>query len=162
MDCLFCKIARHEISSLVIREDADTLAFLDIDPRATGHTVVIPKRHAGTLLDVPREELCSLWQAVQATARQLHTALRPDGFTIGVNQGRYAGQAIDHLHVHIIPRWAGDGGGSVHDVVNAPPREELAKIHERIVQSNPKSQNPNSKSQTSSNVQSPKRTHDGT
>ena len=139
MDCLFCKIARHEIPALSIREDAAMLSFLDINPRAAGHTMVIPKRHVETLLKVPSEELGSLWRAVQATARQLQTALRPDGFTIGVNQGRCAGQAIDHLHVHIIPRWAGDGGGSVHDVINAPPTEELAKIHEKIVQSNPKS-----------------------
>ena len=139
MDCLFCKIAHHEIPSLVVREDADTLAFLDINPRAAGHTVVIPKQHAATLLDVPREALGLFWQAVQATALQLHTVLQPDGFTIGVNQGRCAGQAVDHLHVHIIPRWEGDGGGSIHTVVNAPPTEELAKIHEKIVQSNPKS-----------------------
>ncbi|MDO8469607.1 MAG: HIT family protein [bacterium] len=135
MDCLFCKIACHEIPALVIREDANTLAFLDIDPRAAGHTVVIPKRHAGTLLDIPREELCPLWQAVQAATAQLHTTLRPDGFTVGVNHGKHAGQAIDHLHIHIVPRWEGDGGGSIHTVVDNPPTEPLAEIHQRIVQS---------------------------
>lgn len=134
-DCLFCKIARHEIPVLVVREDEHTLAFLDVNPRAEGHTVVIPKAHAETLLDLPDAELGPLWLAVREVSAALLGALGPDGFTIGLNHGREAGQAVPHLHVHVIPRRKGDGGGSIHTIVNAPPAEPLAEIHRKIVQS---------------------------
>jgi len=54
--------------------------------------------------------------------------LDPDGFTIGINHKEAAGQIINHLHIHIIPRWSNDGGGSIHSVVNNPPRENLEEI----------------------------------
>lgn len=132
-DCLFCKIADHDIPSEAILEDDNTISILDIMPRAPGHTMVIPKRHSMTILEVGEEELGPLFSAVKRTTSLLEKALRPDGFTIGINHGRASGQAIDHLHVHIIPRYEGDGGGSLHSVVVNPPHESLKELKEKIL-----------------------------
>lgn len=138
MDCIFCKIANKEMDALVINEDTATVAFLDIVPHAPGHTVIIPKVHRETIIDLTEEELAALSSAVQRVTKLLKQTLRPDGFTIGVNQGKAAGQAVPHLHVHVLPRFEEDGGGSVHSIVNAPSDEPLAELREKIVQSKQK------------------------
>lgn len=132
MNCLFCKIAKKEIQGAVIYEDEGVVAFLDIHPRAPGHTMVIPKTHSETLLDLPLEAVAPLFKGVREVTARLKKALCPDGFTIGVNQGQASGQVVDHLHVHIIPRFKGDGGGSIHSVVLNPPRESLQEMAEKI------------------------------
>jgi histidine triad (HIT) family protein len=116
-DCLFCKIAAKEIPAKVMYEDEHAIAFLDIHPRAEGHTVVIPKVHAATLIDLPAEEIAPLFTAVKQVDALLVKQFTPDGMTIGVNQGRASGQEVDHLHVHLIPRWHNDHGGSIQSVV---------------------------------------------
>src|SRR3989344_7259449 len=128
VDCLFCKIAKKEIPAEIIYEDGEALAFLDIHPKAPGHTMVIPKVHAETILDLPREKLGPVFAAVQKAAQMIETALRPSGFTIGINHGKVSGQVIDHLHIHIIPRFLSDGGSSIHSVVNNPPKESIKEI----------------------------------
>ena len=132
MDCLFCKIAKKTIPAEVIYEDDTSTAFLDIHPKAPGHTMVVPKQHAETILEVPEADLGALFRAVQEVTAGIRSALAPDGFTIGWNHGKKAGQVIEHLHVHIIPRFQGDGGGSIHGVVDNPPKESLQLIGERI------------------------------
>lgn len=131
-DCLFCKIIRRELPAQVVYEDAQTMAFLDVMPRAKGHTVVVSKHHSEGLLDLPESEVAPLFLAVRRIADRIAEALRTDGLTIGVNQGIVSGQTIPHLHVHIMPRFSGDGGGSIHSVVNHPPKESLAEIAEKI------------------------------
>jgi|SRR3989338_8358151 len=121
-DCLFCKIARKEFGSAVIYENGDVLAFLDINPRAPGHAMVVSRTHSETLLDLPDEALAPLFEGVKTVTGMLQRALAPDGFTIGINHGKASGQAVDHLHVHVIPRFTGDGGGSIHTVVS-PAKE---------------------------------------
>jgi histidine triad (HIT) family protein len=133
MDCLFCKIARKEISAHIVYEDDAVVAFLDLHPRAEGHTVVIPKRHAETILDVPKEGLGPLFSGVQAVTAMVQKACLPDGFTIGINHGKASGQTIDHLHIHIIPRSHTDGGTSIHGVVNSPSAVPLAEIAKKII-----------------------------
>ncbi len=146
--CLFCKIAAAAIPAKIIYEDDHAIAFLDITPRAPGHTVVIPKYHASTLVTLPDEEIAPLFRAVKKTAAVLMSALHPDGITIGINQGRASGQEVDHLHVHLMPRFHGDGGGSVQSVVHPstvstgsprassgqvdPPQESLDEIWKKI------------------------------
>jgi histidine triad (HIT) family protein len=132
INCLFCKIGRKEIEAAVVYEDNDVLAFLDIHPRAPGHTMVISKTHSETLLDLPNEALAPLFLGVKTVMAMLMRAFSPDGFTIGINHGKASGQVIDHLHVHIIPRFNGDGGGSIHSVVENPPKESLQEIAEKI------------------------------
>lgn len=136
MDCIFCKIIAKEIPSYGIYEDDHALAFLDINPRAPGHTMIIPKVHAVTLLDLPTAEIGPLFAAVKAVTAKIEKTLKPDGFTIGINHGDASGQTVKHLHVHVIPRWKDDGGGSIHSVVSNPSSEDIEKTLERIMQSN--------------------------
>ena len=132
MDCLFCKIIKKEIPAEIIYEDDRSLAILDINPRAPGHAMVMPKIHSQTILDLPENKLGLLFEAVKKVAGLIQKSLKPEGFTIGINQGRISGQVIDHLHVHVIPRFEGDGGASVHSVVNNPPKESLKDIADKI------------------------------
>jgi histidine triad (HIT) family protein len=105
---------------------------MDIHPRAPGHSFVIPKRHAETILELSDAELGAVFGAVRNLVAKIKNAMNPDGFTIGANHGKAGGQAIDHLHVHIIPRWRNDGGGSIHSVVRNPPRESIAGIAQQL------------------------------
>lgn len=132
MNCLFCKIANKEIPSEIIYEDGDTVGALDIQPRAPGHAMIIPKHHCENILDIPNEKIGAVFSAVRKITELLKEKLRPDGFTIGINHGRVSGQTIDHLHIHVIPRWASDGGGSVHSAVNNPPEISVGEMAEKI------------------------------
>jgi histidine triad (HIT) family protein len=133
MDCLFCKIAAKEIPTSIVYEDDATLGILDVHPRSPGHTMVIPKAHAENILDLPPEAVGPVFTAVKKVTSLLQKSLQPDGFTIGVNHGRVSGQTVDHLHIHIMPRWNDDGGGSIHSVVNNPPQESLEEIRTKIL-----------------------------
>lgn len=119
-DCIFCKITNEEIPSQKIYEDNNTFAFLDIDPRAKGHALVVPKVHAETLLDLNEQLYHDLLVAVKKVQERIDQVLHPDGYNVGWNHGKAGGQAIAHLHVHIIPRWDEDGGSSMHGIVNNP------------------------------------------
>jgi len=136
-DCLFCKIIAREVPAEIVYDDETVLGILDMHPRAVGHTMILPKRHAETILDVPSGDLGAIFSAVQHMTELLKNRLHPDGFTIGVNHGKASGQAIDHLHVHIIPRFRADGGTSLHGVVRPPedkPMPPLDEVRRSIVQ----------------------------
>lgn len=135
MDCLFCKIAGKVIPSEVVYEDDAVLAFLDIHPMAPGHTLIVPKIHSENILDLPEEDVAKAFSGVKKVTALLAEKLSPKGFTIGINHGRMGGQLVDHLHVHVIPRFEGDGGGSLHSVVKNPPKESLSEIRRKIIAS---------------------------
>jgi len=120
----------------VIYEDDATVALLDIHPHAPGHTMVIPRVHAETILELPQSAIGPLFETVKKVTAMIKKALQPDGFTIGINHGRKAGQMIDHLHIHILPRFSGDSGGSIHSVVKNPPEKSMQEIRERIRETN--------------------------
>lgn len=132
MDCVFCKMINKEIPARFVYEDEDVVAVLDINPRSKGHTMVIPRFHAPTILELPDDKIESLFSAVKKVTKKLENSLNPDGFTMGINHKEISGQTVDHLHFHIIPRFKGDGGGSVHSVVNNPPKESLEEIQKEI------------------------------
>ena len=132
-NCLFCKIVAKSIPAAVIYEDEFVLAFLDINPMTLGHTLVIPKIHAENILDLPDDQIDPFFQAVKKIVALLQERLELRGFTIGINHGKMSGQAIDHLHIHIVPRYEGDGGGSLHSVVKNPPQESLEEIQAKII-----------------------------
>lgn len=133
MDCLFCKIVNKELPAYIIDEDESAVAVLDVNPRAPGHSMVLTRRHAENILDLPDGEFAEVFKFVKKTTGLIQEALKPDGFTIGINHGRVSGQTIDHLHIHILPRWHTDAGGSMHSVVHNPPKESLDEMRERIL-----------------------------
>jgi len=131
--CVFCNIANGNFSSDTIYEDDYVRAVLDINPVALGHTMILPKTHWETILDVDDSEISNIFIALKRVTKILKERLNPDAFTIGINHGKWAGQAVDHLHIHIIPRWKNDGGKSIHSVVQKPPKESLTEIKNRII-----------------------------
>jgi len=133
MDCVFCKIAKKEINAYTIFEDESVCAFLDIHPLSLGHSVVISKMHAENIIDLPLELVAPVFLGVQQVTKIIKKTLNPDGFTIGINHGKWAGQDMDHLHIHIIPRWKDDNGRSIHSVVKNPPTELLTETKNRII-----------------------------
>lgn len=110
-DCIFCQIAAGATPADVVYEARGALAFLDKFPSARGHTLVIPRAHAPTLLELEDDAVGDLFRAVKAVTRKVRDALRPIALTIGWNHGRAAGQHVFHLHVHILPRYAEGGRG---------------------------------------------------
>ena len=132
MDCLFCKIANKQIPADLVYEDDKTIAILDIHPRAPGHTMVIPKEHSENILDLKDQNAGPTFLTVKKITAILSKVIKPDGFTIGINHGRASGQVVDHLHIHVIPRFNDDGGSSVHSVVNNPPKESLKEIADKM------------------------------
>lgn len=132
MDCLFCKIASHNIPAYIVTEDEHALAFLDVHPRAAGHAVVISRHHAPTLIEMPDDELGYLFRMTKSVSSRILQILAPAGLTIGINHGAVSGQTIPHLHVHIIPRYTDDGGGSVHSVVPDPAPIDLDAVAKKL------------------------------
>lgn len=109
MDCIFCKIINREIPAEIVYEDENVLAFLDIRPTTTGHTLVIPKRHTETLLESGEDTLSQMLPAIKKVALGVLAATKALGFNLGCNTGEAAGQIVFHLHFHIIPRYENDG-----------------------------------------------------
>jgi histidine triad (HIT) family protein len=105
---VFAKVLRGEIPCHQIYEDTDTLAFLDIMPRAGGHALVITKEKARDLFDVSPSGLAKLMTTVQKLAPKIRDAMGADGILIQQFNGAAAGQTVFHVHVHIIPRKEGE------------------------------------------------------
>ena len=108
-ECLFCKMIAGKIPVTKIYENDDILAFLDIGPISDGHTLVIPKQHYEKLDECPPELLAKVASHLGKIAKAVSAAMNSDGYNVLCNNGRAAGQVINHLHFHIIPRRAGDG-----------------------------------------------------
>lgn len=123
-NCIFCRIVSRDLNAEIVYEDESAIAFLDINPIAPGHTVAVPKKHAANIFDLEEKELGGIFAAVRNVMKSIQAGMNPAGFNYGVNHGRVAGQAIEHLHVHILPRFENDGGGSMHSVVRNPPRQQ--------------------------------------
>lgn len=130
--CLFCDIVAGKIPNYTVAENDHALAFLDIEPLAEGHTLVIPKIHAENIIDLSEEYISGVFSLVQEVTKKVEQALSPEGFTIGINMRKGGRQAVDHLHVHIIPRWMSDEGGSIHTIVHNPPEELVEETLKKI------------------------------
>ena len=129
--CLFCKICKGEIKSQVLIDEKDTISILDLNPCTPGHTLVIPKIHVSNLLELDNLTSANLWESVKKNTELLLKSLDPQGFTTGINHGKVSGQSILHLHVHIIPRYLNDGGGSMHSIVNYK-RDPIEDVYKKI------------------------------
>ena len=133
-DCTFCRIILGVERGVIVDEDEEHLVLIDKHPYNPGHTLVIPKKHYKTLLDMPRSEVGRLFERVWLVAKAVVKALEADGVHIGQNNGRAARQVIDHVHVHIIPRYYNDTLDGSWPVRKDISVEEMRKLADRIKQ----------------------------
>lgn len=109
--CIFCKIVSEELPAAVVYENESVVAFLDINPLADGHLLVIPREHYALITDMPADTSTQLFAPVPMLGRALVAVTGAQGFNVLVNQGEMAGQVVPHVHCHLIPRGPGDGLG---------------------------------------------------
>lgn len=108
-DDLFLKIIAGELPSEKVYEDERTFAFLDINPTNIGHTLVVPKIRSRNIADIAEEDWLAVMKTAHMLAPKIKEAVGADGVNIIMNNERAAGQLIFHSHVHIVPRFGGDG-----------------------------------------------------
>ncbi|MBN2141940.1 HIT family protein [Candidatus Woesearchaeota archaeon] len=130
-DCIFCKIVKGEIPSQKIYENKDFFAFLDIKPINKGHALIVPKVHCENILDFPKAEETDFIETIKVVAKALVKATGADGFNVGMNNGEAAGQVVLHAHMHIIPRFKGDG---LHTWPHKEfSKEEMDELHRKVL-----------------------------
>jgi len=95
-------------AALVVARTDETVAMLNRFPYSPGHVLVAPARHVADIRDLNTGEGAALFTATQRTMRAIEGALHPDGFNLGLNVGIAAGASVEHVHVHVVPRWTGD------------------------------------------------------
>jgi histidine triad (HIT) family protein len=130
-DCVFCMIRDGKIPSAKVYDDERTLAFMDINPLTRGHCLVVTKAHAATLYDAEVEDLKAAMATAKKVASALRKALNPDGLNLLQANGAAAFQSVPHFHLHLIPRWTGDGKGFDWKVVPGN-REDIMAVADRI------------------------------
>jgi histidine triad (HIT) family protein len=108
-DCIFCRIAAGQIPSHKVYETPEVFAFLDIGPVSDGHTLVIPKKHYERMEDCPPELLSAIAAVLGRVAGAVVKGMNAEGYNVLCNRGRVAGQVVEHVHFHVIPRKQGDG-----------------------------------------------------
>lgn len=131
MACVFCDIVAGTAPAIRVYEDDDYLGILDIRPFARGHTLVIPKRHSTDLTDTPPEtvgDMARIGQRIARAARR--SGLHADGNNIVINDGKAAFQTVFHIHLHVLPRRAGDKMSFAKNMVlrRDPDREESGRL----------------------------------
>jgi len=110
-DCIFCKIVQNQIPASIVYDSDSILAFLDVNPLASGHLLVIPKVHANQLIDLPEKIASEIGRVLPKLGQALLRVSGADGFNVLQNNGEVAGQVVGHVHFHLIPRFKGDGLG---------------------------------------------------
>jgi histidine triad (HIT) family protein len=107
-DCIFCEIVAGSAPSEAVGENDRALAFMDINPAADGHTLVISKAHAEDIWDLSSEDGAAVWALTARVAGAIRTGLEPDGLTLFQANRRAGWQDVFHFHLHLVPRWTGD------------------------------------------------------
>ena len=134
-DCVFCKIVARQIPATVVHEDEHTLAFMDLGHVNPGHVLVAVKKHAESLYALDDAQAGAVLRAAARVARAIRDAFSPQGLSVYQANGKAAGQTVFHYHVHLVPRYDGDGMALSWPVKN-PPRDKLeeyaAKIRSRL------------------------------
>jgi len=135
MDCIFCKIVKEELPYSKVYEDEDFLAFMDIKPINKGHVLVIPKKHFELVSEMDKTNISKMI----VVAEKINSAIRKSeirckGINFFLADGKAAGQEVPHVHLHVIPRFLGDGFGFKFpdNYENKPPRKELERLAEKI------------------------------
>lgn len=107
-NCIFCKIVDGKIPAAKVYEDEKSISFLDIMPANKGHCLVVPKNHAQTLIEMNEEDLIATLKAAKRVASALSLSFGNGSFNLIMNNGKEAGQLVNHAHIHIIPRFQKD------------------------------------------------------
>ena len=124
--CLFCGIVAGKIPAKKVYEDDHAFGFLDINPRNPGHTLVIPKKHFETILDMPEKDAGRLFESVQKVAAMVKAGTNSQGISIGQSNGQAAGQVVRHVHVHVIPRFANEGPVGLEGILPSKKIDDMS------------------------------------
>lgn len=130
-NCVFCRIVAKEIPATVVHEDEHTLAFMDIGQVNPGHVLVAVKKHAENIFALDEAQAAAVFRSAAKVARAIRGAFEPQGLSVYQANGAAAGQTVLHLHIHLVPRYEGDGMALTWPVKN-PPREKLTEYAEKI------------------------------
>lgn len=130
-DCIFCRIAEGEIPSKTLYEDEKFRAILDLGPATKGHALILPKEHAANLFELPDETAAEVMILAKKLAKTMKEKLKCDGLNLIQNNGKTAGQTVEHFHLHVIPRYEGDGQ-VIGWVPGEPTQEELEAVKKAI------------------------------
>ena len=130
-NCVFCRIVAKEIPATVVYEDAHTLAFMDIGQVNPGHVLVAVKKHLENIFALDEAQAAAVFRAAANVARAIRGAFEPQGLSVYQANGAAAGQTVLHLHIHLVPRYEGDGMVLTWPVKN-PPREKLTEYAAKI------------------------------
>ena len=106
-NCLFCRIVSGEVPATIVYEDSNAIAFLDHRPLFPGHTLLVPREHVETLVDLPQQLVGPFFEAARLLARAVELAMEAEGTFVAMNNR--VSQSVPHLHVHIVPRRKKDG-----------------------------------------------------
>ncbi len=131
-ECIFCQIVAGTLPAARIYEDEECLAILDIRPVSAGHTLLIPKSHYETLLDVPEARVSRVMAVLPKVAEAVVRGVGAEGFNVFQANNAAAGQVVPHVHFHIIPRNSGDGALAQWRQ-RSYAKGELEQIKERIL-----------------------------
>ena len=126
--CIFCRIVNGEIPAEVVAREPEVLAFLDVQPLADGHVLVVPRAHVACVEDLEPAAADALFRTVLRLAGPVRKALGAVGSTIGINNGEATGQTIPHVHVHIVPRWQDDGAGTIHTMFPRTAHRDIKEV----------------------------------
>jgi len=108
-DCIFCRIVARQASAYVVAEDELSMAFLDRGQATVGHTLVVPRTHASDIWEISQPDLTAVMVMAKQVAHLLDERLSPDGLNLTQSNRPAGWQDVFHFHVHVIPRWSGDG-----------------------------------------------------
>ncbi len=134
-DCIFCKIVAGEIPANVVLDTPGALAFLDVAPLAPGHTLLVPRSHHKQISDLSPDAMAEVTRHLPELARAVTTAVGAEGTNVLQNNGSVAGQVVNHVHFHIIPRFDKDGLGfrwSAGTYATGEADALIAKIKEQL------------------------------
>ncbi|MBC8076385.1 MAG: HIT family protein [Chloroflexales bacterium] len=135
MSCIFCEIVAGTATSSMLYHDDMCSAFLDIQPVNPGHLLVVPNRHAAYLADLEAEVGAQMFRVAQRMANALrHSGVRCEGVNLFLADGEAAMQEVFHVHLHVFPRYKGDGFGLTFGpaYLTPPPREELEAVAQQL------------------------------
>ncbi len=138
--CIFCDIVKGKIKAWKVYQDKHATAFLDINPRNPGHTVVVTNKHYEDIFDLPKKEAGPLFEAVRKVSKGIVEGTTADGVTLAQSSGSSAGQLIRHIHFHIIPRFANEDPVSIEGIlpIKRVSDAEKGKIVKKIKSKIPK------------------------